>query len=423
MPWYCLFTDLSTTWGYGVKVQPNALCHWEYTGEYLSITFDIRNGTDALALHGRKLLMAVLVSQKYEGNVALASYNFCRLMCDAPRTVRYPVYGGNDWYCNYGNSSHTKVIRLAQKIAECAPQGENRPYMVVDTGWQLYTKDHEGCCAGGPWEPNEHFEDMEKLAKELKDMGILPGIWLRTLLWEEEIPREHILRKDGTANVMDPSHPEVLAMIRKNIRKLVNWGYQMIKHDFSTYDIFGSFGFQVQEDMFRKEVHFSDKTKTTAQIIKNFYQTIRDAATEDTVIIGCNTIPHLSAGLFELQRTGDDTSGLEWARTKKMGVNTLAFRMMQHNAFYQVDADCVGITKQIPWEINKRWLDILSKSGTPLFVSIGEDSYTEEVKHDIQEAFRKASDVHNPSEPLDFIENRTPTKWRSDFGTDEYCWE
>jgi len=308
----------------------------------------------------------------------------------------------------------------AKRIAECAPEGENRPYMVIDSGWQLYAA--EDGCAGGPWEPNENFEDMRKLAKDISNLEVIPGIWIRPLLSKANITPEYILKKTENANVLDPSHKEVLAMIQKDIKKLTTWGYKLIKHDFTTFDIFGAWGFQVQEDPFIEEPDFSDKTKTTAQIIKNLYQAIREAAGNDTIIIGCNTMSHLAAGIFELQRTGDDTSGLEWERTKKMGVNTLAFRIMQHNSFYQADADCVGITRSIPWEINKRWLDVLSKSGTPLFVSIAEDAYSEKVKQDLKDAFRKASEVHDPSTPLDYIENRTPQIWHSDFGTEEYNW-
>lgn len=87
------------------------------------------------------------------------------------------------------------------------------------------------------------------------------------------------------------------------------------------------------------------------------------------MIIGCNTIGHLGAGLMHLNRTGDDTSGRIWERTRRMGVNTLAFRLPQHNTFYHIDADCVGIFGMIPWEKNRQWADVLAKSGTPLFVS------------------------------------------------------
>src|SRR5438270_8322197 len=117
----------------------------------------------------------------------------------------------------------------------------------------------------------------------------------------------------------------------------------------------------------------SGASRTTAEVIRDLYRAIRTAA-DDAVIIGCNTVSHLSAGLFEICRIGDDTSGIEWARTRKMGVNTLAFRGVQHGAFYVADADCVGVTNAVPWALNRQWLDLLARSGTMLFVSLAPDA-------------------------------------------------
>ena len=124
----------------------------------------------------------------------------------------------------------------------------------------------------------------------------------------------------------------------------------------------------------------------------------------------------------DIQRTGDDTSGREWERTKKYGINTLAFRMMQHGAFYQVDADCVGITCDVPWEKNAQWLDVLAKSGTPLFVSIGEDAFTLQVETAIRAAFETADKTTHVSTPVDWLETKTPRVWDSQFTRDTYNW-
>jgi len=113
---------------------------------------------------------------------------------------------------------------------------------------------------------------------------------------------------------------------------------------------------------------FADRSRTSAEIVVDFYRAIREAA-GDAVVIGCNTFSHLCAGLVEVTRTGDDTSGRYWDRTRKMGVNTLAFRIMQNRAFYMADADCIGITDAVPWEQNRVWLKALSRSGSPLFMS------------------------------------------------------
>jgi alpha-galactosidase len=121
-------------------------------------------------------------------------------------------------------------------------------------------------------------------------------------------------------------------------------------------------------------------------------------------IIGCNTVSHLCAGLVHLNRTGDDTSGREWERTKKMGVNSLAFRLAQNEAFYMCDADCVGILGEIiPWELNSQWLHLLSYSNTPLFVSCT-DKLTDEQKKDLKEAYQVYQSIHS-IEPIDIFEN------------------
>ena len=144
----------------------------------------------------------------------------------------------------------------------------------------------------------------------------------------------------------------------------------LIKHDYTTYDLFGRWGNQMGSTLTRDGWTFAEgPVRTTAEVINELYRTIRDAATS-ALIIGCNTVSHLSAGPFEICRIGDDTSGREWARTRKMGVNSLAFRGAQHDAFYTADADCVGVTNAVPWELNRQWLDLLARSGTMLFVSL-----------------------------------------------------
>lgn len=60
--------------------------------------------------------------------------------------------------------------------------------------------------------------------------------------------------------------------------------------------------------------------------------------------------------MIDILRKPDDIgiiceeSGRIWIRTRAYGVNTLAFRLCQNNAFYRIDADCIGIIKnKIDW--------------------------------------------------------------------------
>ncbi|MBQ7040142.1 MAG: hypothetical protein IJN39_06195, partial [Clostridia bacterium] len=113
----------------------------------------------------------------------------------------------------------------------------------------------------------------------------------------------------------------------------------------------------------------------------------------------------------------------EFVRTVEMGVNTLAFRMAQEDTFFAIDADCVGITNMVPFEKNKKWLDLIAESGTALFVSIASDAYTDEVNEAIKEAFKKVLKADKYLEPIDWQETKTPTKWKRTDGTVvEYDW-
>ena len=158
------------------------------------------------------------------------------------------------------------------------------------------------------------------------------------------------------------------------MRQVVKWGYELVKHDFSTYDLLGKWGFEMVAEPTVAGWSLHDRSRTNAEVMLDLYEAIRREAGEQTLLLGCNTVGHLGAGIFELQRTGDDTSGEHWERTRKMGVNTLAFRLAQNGTFFVQDADCVGITKAIPWDLNRQWLDVLARSGTALFISPSPDA-------------------------------------------------
>ena len=431
MPWYFLTVGGGVTYGCGVKTGGSSLAYWNVDPEGVTLTLDVRCGGEGVLLGDRTLLAAEVVfyEKKYEKKnekkeedktgltSMLAAREFCTRLCDAPRLPDHAVYGSNDWYYSYGNSTQASILEDARLTTDLAENAENRPYVTIDAGWQL----HESCW-GGDWTiGNAKFPDLPGLASSLVEMGTRPGIWMRPLHVQADdsvhwhLPPKHI---GLDAPVLDPSIPEVLERVAADFRRLHEWGYKLIKHDFSTYDIFGLWGFEMGTRITRDGWAFHDRSRTSAEIIHDFYQKMRDAA-GDSLLIGCNTIGHLGAGLFELQRTGDDTSGREWERTRKMGVNTLAFRMPQHNTFYACDADCVGLTDQIPWALNRQWLDLLARSGTPLFVSAAPDAMGAEQRRALRDAFTIAAAspvgtiIGEPvGIPMDWLETTCPSQWR-----------
>ncbi|HYM89837.1 MAG TPA: hypothetical protein VES92_12075, partial [Nitrospiraceae bacterium] len=315
-------------------------------------------------------------------------------------------------------NSREQTLRDAGIMTELTAGIANRPYCVIDGGWQ-----ETGGAGGGPWDrPAAKFGDMADLARKMRDIGVRPGIWLRLLETKESLPATWF--RAPSTRLLDPSVPEVLDLVKRAVHRTVSeWGYDLVKHDYSSRDIFGTWGFEMGEAMYSpKAPSFQDRSRTTAEIVLDFYRAIRAGAGR-AVIVGCNTLSHLSAGLVELQRTGDDTSGNDWARTRKMGVNTLAFRMPQHKTFYDADTDCAPITDKVPWHLSRQFLDLVSRSGTPLFVSLQADLVTGKVREELRTAVRRASQPQPAGEPLDWIETLTPRRWRFGKETVLYNWE
>ena len=417
MPWYFIAVDNNKCFCFGVKTRPNSFVSFTYGTDGIKAIVDCRNGGNGVHLNGRKLCLATFIYREYDSTDVFGCLcDYCKTLCDDPILPEERIYGGNNWYYAYGKSSYEEIVSDARVQASLADGIENKPFEVVDDCWEIGS-------TAGPWLPNEKFRDMKKLADEIREVGARPGIWVRFLNnTDPAITDDMLILRDGKKEYLDPTNPKVQQFIKDDILRIKSWGYELIKHDFSTVDLFGSFGNKLTATVTNFDNwHFYDRTKTNAEIVLDFYRIIKETA-EDMYIIGCNTVSHLCAGLVHLNRTGDDTSGMYWERTTKMGINTLAFRLAQNEEFYMCDADCVGILDDnIPWEKNKQWLHLLSYSNTPLFISCSE-KITQEQRQDISEAYRVFQREHK-IRPVDIFENKTPSEWEIDGETVKYNWE
>ena len=421
MPWYFLAAEQEKTLCFGVKVRPSAMGFWQADTKGITLFLDLRCGGNGVLLAGRTLKAAEIVCMEGPaGNTFETAREFCRRMCTDPVLPDFPVYGSNNWYYAYGESSDREILSDTDYLLSLTSGVSNPPFMVIDDGWQENHRINE--YNGGPWKRgNGKFPDMKALAEKMKEKGVRPGIWVRLLLNEDrKIPGEWRISHNGC---LDPSHPEALRYIREDVERICSWGYQLIKHDFSTFDLFGKWGFETNFQTEASGWNFYDRGKTGAEIVKQLYEEIFRAASEyHAVIIGCNTIGHLGAGLMHLNRTGDDTSGRMWERTRRMGINTLAFRLPQHGTFYHVDADCVGINGPIPWEKNRQWADVIVQSGTPLFISVKPGILPEHEKEELHQLMQKAARQDSHKIPADWMETDCPEVWIGGGETVVYDW-
>ncbi|MHB8209012.1 alpha-amylase family protein [Mucilaginibacter sp.] len=427
LPWYFVQHNSVGTICFGVKTGCNTICYWQVGGGKMHLTMDTTNGGSGVKLGDRVLHAADVIATKNKPgeNAFATAHRFCGLMCPNPRLPKQPVYGINDWYFAYGNSSYDLIIQHTTLLADLATDTNNRPFSVVDDGWSEYTNKGKNY-RNDYSQPNDKFNDMHKLAVNINQLGMRAGLWVRPLSTKPDTYQKLLSptisgRDDINLPTLDPTIDENLDYIKSNIILYKQWGYDLVKHDFSSYDIFGRWGATMADGLTVPGWQFNDNSKTNAEIILNLYRSIREAAGE-MYLIGCNTMSHLSAGIFEMNRIGDDTSGNEWARTRKMGVNTLGFRMVQHNKFYAVDGDCVGLTTKVPWEKNKQWMTLLAESSAPLFISAQPDALGAEQKQYIKHCFALAAKPQPIGEPLDWLTNQWPQKWKLDGVIKEFDW-
>ena len=265
MPWVCAASNGSDgksnvsgrrTDCYGVKTRASALCFWQYDPRGVTLWADVRNGGSGVRLNGRELTACHIVFESYRDMSAFdALYAFYKGLNDVVLTPDHKVYGSNNWYYAYGNSSHEDILGDSRLLSELCHGLENRPYMVIDDGWQPNRCD-------APWNRgNERFPDMKRLCGEMKALGVRPGIWIRylndTARGTEGVLPEHRLMRDD--KYLDPSHPDVLARVARDTKRIVeDWGYQLIKHDFSTFDMFGRWGVNCPTNLTDDGWHFWD---------------------------------------------------------------------------------------------------------------------------------------------------------------------
>lgn len=419
LPWYFAAWDGTCTHGYGVHTGPHAFCFWQADSEGISLWADVRSGGAGVQLGSRLLEVCTVAARRGQpGETPFAAlHSFCRQLCPHPRLLSHSIYGHNDWNYSYGNNSSASTLEVTHRIVSLAPSGPNRPYVVIDDGWEPAGPAH-----AGPWDSsNSKFPNMADLAGEIKKAGARPGLWIRPTTAWEDVPSSWRLSRSH--DVLDPTVPEVSHQITSDIARLQGWGFELIKHDFTSYDLMGQWGNSMGAGLTDDHWSFAEgPVRTTAEVVLALYQTIHQAA-GGAVILGCNAFSHLSAGIFEASRIGDDTSGRNWDRTRKMGVNCLGFRAVQNGMFYATDPDIVAVTHDVPWKLTHQWLDLVSRSGAVLFVALQPDAVGTEQEEALREAFAYAAQTQPLGEPLDWLNTSCPEHWQLKGQKTQFQWQ
>ncbi len=409
MPWYFHAYDGEKLHGFGVKTGPNSFCTFYCDSFGISLWMDVRSGGSGVALKEPLVAGSVVCREGQAGETPYeAAVAFCKIMCEKPVLPKEPVFGVNNWYWAYGEISHDVVMKETAYLKEMCADTVTSPYMILDDGWQLSRYAVEGhAYNGGPWDrAHKGFPSMEKTADCIRKMGAKPGIWFRPLLTAMQVPAFAASKADfNTAGVaLDPTHPFVTELVLSDVSRIRGWGYELIKHDFSTIDAMGDY---LKNPFLDNDRKLYDSSITNCKALRNLYQTIQ-AAAGNAVVIGCNTINHLVAGIHAVQRVGADTSGRNFEVTRNDGVHTFV-RLPQNGTFFAHDPDCAAFTKKVSHEMNLDFLEACAVTGAVTLASVTPGCLSQKEMNRIRQIYKVASEGGLGAVPADWLGNNEPS--------------
>lgn len=163
---------------------------------------------------------------------------------------------------------------------------------------------------------NQGFPDgVAPLAREIQDGGFVPGLWLAPFIMHPKstLANEHpqwILRDrlrrpvnagflwNSFTRALDLTHPGAREYVKEVIHSAAQeWGFSYLKLDFLYAAALPGI--------------FYDATQSRAQVLRSGLELVREAAGDDTFLLGCGCPLGPAIGLVDGMRIGADTA-MRW---------------------------------------------------------------------------------------------------------------
>lgn len=94
-----------------------------------------------------------------------------KIACEAYGEKGLPICF-NEFCASWGKPTQEKMLSYAETL-----KNKGVKYIVIDAGWS--EECIEGQVGNGTWKPNRNiFPDMKKMCSQIREMGMIPGIWM-----------------------------------------------------------------------------------------------------------------------------------------------------------------------------------------------------------------------------------------------------
>jgi hypothetical protein len=280
-----------------------------------------------------------------------------------------PPSGWCSWYFYYQEISKDEVMRNAEWIAENLKDYGAR-YVQIDDGWQ---GTGHGLGENRDWTTiNNRFSGgMDKLASDIKALGLVPGLWLAPHGQSNEAivkkyARAFLLKTDGTSAsgtwegkyLIDPSTPEAQAYLKELFTTLSKWGYEYFKID-GQPTVIGEFR--------RKREFMQHPADDTDVNYRQTLESIRAAIGPDRYLLGCWVVPLEGIGYMNGSRTSADVV-LGWQGFKTALRATMQYYFL-HNIVWYSDPDVMLLRAPLTLDQARAWATLQGLTGQALMSS------------------------------------------------------
>ena len=406
-----------------------AFCFWQADPAGISLWLDLRNGGSRYAPRRSPRWKPPSVRATPAARPARRAFQTARALCRDALREAAPRRRARLWRQQLVLRlrpqllGRADILRDSGVMAEAAPSGAaNRPFMVIDDGLDPITN-----AAGPGSHGNAGFPDMAGLAAEMEARASAPASGCaRCSPPPRSRPDCATAPRAGARDRRSiPASPRCSSTVAPGHRAAwPRWGYELIKHDYSTLRSAGPLGLPDGRRAHRSRLALRrPHAAPPPRSCWHLYRAIREAAGDGAAASAATPSATWRAGLFEAaahRRRHQRPRLGPHAQDGRQHPRRSALR--QHNAFFAADADCVADHPRGPLGPHQP----LARPGgaqRDRAVRFGRSRRAGDgTEGRAQGCIRTRLRPQPEAEPLDWFETTAPMRWR--FGKDEksYQW-
>ena len=351
--------------------------------------------------------------------------------------------GYMSWYAEkYGGAlNETAVVEIARFLKETFGD-YGYDFVQIDDLWQNGSKSNGPAKDFTKVNPTGPYPGgMKPVADRISEIGLTPGLWILpfAINHTDEIlsDRKHLiaLKPDGSpyevnwsGTALDLTLPEALQYVRKIIGLAVKeWGYSYLKLDGLHIGMASDQTYTHHDYVEDKygDVVFNDKNQSNMQAGRAGLKAVREAAGEQTFILGC-AVPQnerslaMTLGLVDAMRVGPDNA-VRWGdpseRTSVVGaLRSSAVLYFLNGRVWWNDPDAIYARNSCPLTEVRCYAGWVALTG----MLNNQTDWAPDYSNERIELLRRTMPNHQLTSvhPVDFLENDPARIWKLDYKID-----